>query len=266
MFYCGLDIGSTASKLALIEEERLRELLLLPTGWSSREAAARALDWLSGEGYARESFKLIATGYGRIAVADADRVITEISCHGRGAAELMQGDGTVIDIGGQDSKIISVEKGRSVSFLMNDKCAAGTGKFLEVMANRLGVDLPELFTLAAAGTPLPISAMCTVFAESEVISHIGSGKKREDIAAGVVESVVKRVAGLYAKHDHLAGTVFLSGGLAGCSYVAERLGLAIGETVQSHPLGRYAGAIGAALLGRGQGTALQLEGVKESKV
>ena len=105
-------------------------------------------------------------------------------------------DCTIIDVGGQDTKVILVEHGMVRDFLMNDKCSAGTGKFLEVMANRLGVTLQELFELAAEGEVLPISSLCTVFAESEVINYIGEGKKREDIAAGVVDSVATKVAQL----------------------------------------------------------------------
>ena len=132
---------------------------------------------------------------------------------------------------------------------MNDKCAAGTGKFLEIMANRLNVDLQELFTLASQGTPLAISAMCTVFAESEVISHIGAGEKREDIAAGVVESVVNRVAGLCSRHN-VKGDLLLTGGLCECEYLHQRLSEKLGKPVVSHPMGRYAGALGAALIAR----------------
>ena len=132
---------------------------------------------------------------------------------------------------------------------MNDKCAAGTGKFLEIMANRLNVDLSEMFDLAAQGEPLAISSMCTVFAESEVISHIGSGERREDIAAGVVDSVVNRVAGLCSRHS-IRGKVVLTGGLCECQYLINRLSQKIGREICSDPLARYAGALGAALIAR----------------
>ena len=158
-------------------------------------------------------------------------------------------DCTIIDIGGQDTKVITVEKGVSTNFLMNDKCAAGTGKFLEIMANRLNVDLKELYELAERGTPLAISAMCTVFAESEVISHIGSGERREDIAAGVVDSVVKRVAGLVSRHA-VKGRLVLTGGLSECPYLIRRLSERVGREIYAEPLGRYAGALGAALIAR----------------
>ena len=127
--------------------------------------------------------------------------------------------------------------------------AAGTGKFLEIMANRLNVTLAEMYDLAAQGEPLAISSMCTVFAESEVISHIGSGERREDIAAGVVDSVVGRVAGLVSRHP-VKGKVVLTGGLSECDYMIRRLSEKIGRPIHSDPMGRYAGALGAALIAR----------------
>ena len=196
-----------------------------------------------------ENMKVLATGYGRVSVEYAQKVVTEITCHGRGGYALVGEDCTIIDIGGQDTKVITVEKGVSTNFLMNDKCAAGTGKFLEIMANRLNVTLEEMYEMAAQGEPLAISAMCTVFAESEVISHIGAGERREDIAAGVVDSVIKRVAGLVSRHA-VKGKLVLTGGLSECEYVIRRLSEKVGREIYSDPLGRYAGALGAALIAR----------------
>ena len=137
----------------------------------------------------------------------------------------------------------------AVNFLMNDKCAAGTGKFLEIMANRLNVTLEEMFDMASQGKPLAISSMCTVFAESEVISHIGAGESREDIAAGVVDSVVNRAAGLCSRYG-VRGDVMLTGGLSESAYLIGRLSEKIGVPICSHPMGRFAGALGAALIAR----------------
>ena len=200
-----------------------------------------------------EIVRIDTTGYGRSYIDSGDDSITEITCHAKGANYLNPNVRTIIDIGGQDTKVITVEHGMPASFLMNDKCSAGTGKFLEIMANRLGVDLPELFTLAASGTPLAISSMCTVFAESEVISHIGAGERREDIAAGVVDSVVCKVAVLCARHT-MAGDVLLTGGLCDSAYLVERLSLKLKCPVLTDPMGRYAGALGAALIARGKVT------------
>ena len=248
--YIGIDLGSTAAKVVVLRGKELVEHFVLPTGWSSRRTAEEIACRLAQSGHPLgPGRKVVATGYGRQSVDFADRSVTEITCHGRGGCYLMGRDCTVVDIGGQDTKVITVERGTVTSFLMNDKCSAGTGKFLEIMANRLAVDLPELFTLAAAGKPLAISSVCTVFAESEVVGHIGAGARREDIAAGVVESVVQKVAGLCTRHG-LGQTVALTGGLCDSSYLVERLSQKLGRPVCAHPLGRYAGALGAALIAR----------------
>ena len=127
----------------------------------------------------------ISTGYGRIAVPYATKTVTEITCHGRGAQYLFGAEGTVIDVGGQDTKIIQLSGGKVKKFVMNDKCSAGTGKFLEVMADRMGVSQQRLAELARLGTPTAISSMYTVFAESEVISLVGKGEPLENIAKGL---------------------------------------------------------------------------------
>lgn len=249
-FYTGIDIGSTATKVVVLDETGMADHFVVPTGWSSKEAAAAVKERLSSSGYSvNAAMRVIATGYGRIAVDYAAKTVTEITCHAKGGHALMGRDCTIVDIGGQDTKVITVENGMASGFLMNDKCSAGTGKFLEIMANRLGVGPGELFDLAAEGKPLAISSMCTVFAESEVISHIGAGERREDIAAGVVDSVVKKVAGLCTRHG-LRGDVVLTGGLCDCPYMVEQLSRALNAPVFTDPMGRYAGALGAALIAR----------------
>ncbi len=250
IYFTGIDIGSTASKVVVLDKDSIVAYFVIPTGWNSKDTSREIAKRLAEMGMpVDENMKIIATGYGRVSVEYADKVVTEITCHGRGGYHLLGKDCTIVDIGGQDTKVITVEKAVSVNFLMNDKCAAGTGKFLEVMANRLNVDLQEMFELASQGEPLAISAMCTVFAESEVISHIGAGEKREDIAAGVVDSVVSRVAGLCARHS-IRGDVMLTGGLCDCDYLIKRLSEKIERPISSHPMGRYAGALGAALIAR----------------
>ena len=257
-YFIGIDIGSTAAKAVVLEASQVAARLVLPTGWSSKETAGEIAGRLAAEGYpVQQAGRIVATGYGRVAVDYAHKVVTEITCHGKGGYALAGGDCTVVDIGGQDTKVITVESGTPSSFLMNDKCSAGTGKFLEVMASRLGLGLGELFSLAEEGTPLEISSMCTVFAESEVISHIGAGESRGDIAAGVVESVVAKVGGLCLRHG-LRGRVILTGGLCDSPYVVDRLSQRLGVPVCTHPLGRYAGALGAALIAQGKGAALLL--------
>ncbi len=251
-YFTGIDIGSTASKVVVLDEEKMVDHFVLPTGWSSKETSAEIARRLEADGTpVNDEMKVIATGYGRVAVDYAAKTVTEITCHGRGGHALLGRDCTIVDIGGQDTKVITVENGMPSSFLMNDKCSAGTGKFLEIMANRLGVDLGELFEMAGRGKPLAISSMCTVFAESEVISHIGNGERREDIAAGVVESVVNKVAGLCSRHS-MKGDVLLTGGLCECEYLINSLSAKLGTKVYSDPLGRFAGALGAALIARGK--------------
>ncbi len=216
-----------------------------PTGYSSVDAAERIRDDLEDAGFPLADCSVIATGYGRVSVPYADETVTEITCHGRGATHLFGPDGVVVDIGGQDTKVIVLSGGRVVKFAMNDKCSAGTGKFLEVMANRMGVTQEELAALAREGTPTQISSMCTVFAESEVISLIGAGTPREDIAWGVVESVASKVIPLVPQVD--GASYFLTGGLCDNAYLVERLAAQLGEPVRTCAQARFAGAIGAAL-------------------
>ena len=246
MYQVGIDIGSSAAKAVVMNEGEVVRTLLLNTGFNSRKTAEEIYETFKNEGITKENARYVATGYGRISVPYADDVITEITCHGKGAAFLFHEDGTVIDIGGQDTKGISLKKGRVMKFIMNDKCSAGTGKFLEVMTNRLGLTQNELSELARKGNPITISSMCTVFAESEVISLIGKGIPREDIAYGVIESVVTKVVQLISQVP--AEQYFLTGGLCEDEYIIERLVKALGAPVSSAPLARYAGAVGAALM------------------
>lgn len=244
----GIDIGSTAAKAAVVDGAgEIVFTCVIPTGYSSVDAAGRLRGELMAAGFdvEREACRTVATGYGRVAVPYADKVVTEITCHGIGAARLFGDHGTVIDVGGQDTKVIQLKGGRVVKFAMNDKCAAGTGRFLEIMADRLGITQQQMAELARAGEETKISSMCTVFAESEVIGLIGRGEPRENIARGVIESVVSRVATMAGQ---AAGAPFyLTGGLCENAYVVERLSELLGSPVTTSPQARFAGAIGAAL-------------------
>lgn len=245
MYHVGIDIGSTASKVAVLENQQIIKTLLMNTGFSSIVTSEAILKQLSESGINKENSKFVATGYGRVSVPYADKSITEISCHAKGADFLFGDDCTVIDIGGQDTKAIMLSKGRVVKFVMNDKCSAGTGKFLEIMSNRLGVTQNELSNLALKGNAITISSMCTVFAESEVISLIGKGTPREDIAYGVIESVVNKVVQLVSQVSN--DKYYLTGGLCDNQYLISRLEKTLQNSVSSIPIARYAGAIGAAL-------------------
>ncbi len=249
-YYVGIDIGSTAAKTAVISSGKLLDVFSLPTGWSGKDTARCIGELLRDKGYG-ENMRCIATGYGRSCVDFADKAITEITCHARGASALFGENCLVIDVGGQDTKVITVEAGAVKDFIMNDKCAAGTGKFIEVMANRLGVSLEELYSFAELGQPTSISSMCTVFAESEVISQIGEGEKRENIAAGIIRSIASKVANLAARQQTDKNTV-LTGGLSRSEYFAKVLSNELKQDVRRHPLGIYAGALGAALISAGR--------------
>ena len=245
----GIDIGSTAAKTVVLDAsgENVLFTSLMPTGWSGAQAGAAIRDKLAAAGFLVEDANVVATGYGRVSIPYAGKAVTEITCHGHGVNRLYGPDCTVVDIGGQDTKIITLGGGAVQDFLMNDKCAAGTGRFLEVMATSLGVDLEELFTLAAQGSGTTISSMCTVFAESEVISLIGKGCPKENIAFAVCESIVTKVASMCGRQP--AGAVYyLSGGLCDSAYLRCRLAEKLNAKVQTSPMARYAGALGAAIL------------------
>ena len=251
MLYAGIDIGSTAAKAVLLNDDKTKILArkLMPSGWNSRETAEEILTWLLSLGYSREELRIIATGYGRVSVPYADSTLTEITCHGKGAAFLGGNDLTVIDIGGQDTKVIVLKNGRVIDFVMNDKCSAGTGKFLEVMSNRMGLTLSEFFALAETGKEIKISSMCTVFAESEIVSLMGLGTPREDIACGAVGSVVAKVATLVSRKDN-TGDYFLTGGFCESALLVSKLSEVLGSEVKTMPEARFAGALGAALIGK----------------
>ncbi len=248
LYYAGIDIGSTCSKTIVMDHQgQILHRLLRPTGWSSVDTAESILQELDSLGIPQGRCRVVSTGYGRAAVPGASKNVTEITCHARGACRIYgTQDLTVIDIGGQDTKLICTQGGQVMDFLMNDKCSAGTGRFLEVMANTLSVRLEELCELARSGSGVSISSMCTVFAESEVIGLIGKGEKRENIAFAVVDSIVKKVAS-QAGRLKLDQTVCLTGGLCEFDYLREQLGKALRCEVRTCPDGRYAGAVGAAL-------------------
>ena len=245
MHRIGIDIGSTMTKVAVFEGDELVATLLTPTGFNSATTAQDIRAELDGRGYTAGEHTICATGYGRVSVPFADKTVTEITCHARGATWLFGDSGTVLDVGGQDTKVIELAGGKVKKFVMNDKCSAGTGKFLEIMANRMGVTQERLAELAAAGEPTTISSMCTVFAESEVISLVGRGEPLENIANGVIESVVGKVCTLAAQVP--GDSYYLTGGLCENGYIIDRLASKLGKPVTSNPNARYAGAIGAAL-------------------
>lgn len=253
MVVAGIDVGSLSAEAVIFADGGIAAYSILPTGADSRRAAERALvEALGTAGVPREQVAfIVATGYGRISVPFADRRVTEITCHGRGAVYFIHGTRTVIDIGGQDSKVIRVgPQGAVEDFAMNDKCAAGTGRFLEVMARALETDIEGFHTLAAKGEkPAAVSSVCTVFAESEVVSLIGQGTPREEIALGLCEAVADRTAAL-AHRVGLVEEVVMTGGVAKISSVVAAVSRKLGVKVAVPAEPQIAGALGAALIAR----------------
>lgn len=253
--FIGIDIGSTSAKTVVLDENKnIKHRLLRPTGWSSIDAAEEIKAELNKLGFNVDDARIVATGYGRVNVPYADRCVTEITCHALGAKHIFNCDDMVIiDIGGQDTKIIEVNSGNVTDFIMNDKCSAGTGRFLEVMANTLAMSSRDMCELARAGGGVKISSLCTVFAESEIVGLIGRGESKENIACAVIDSIINKVIGQIG-HINIAGKkVALTGGLCDYEYIIESLSKKLNTKVLSSENGRFAGAIGAAIIAQRKG-------------
>ena len=285
MYVAGIDVGSVAAKAIVLEmlpngDSQIAGRAVLPTGWNTAEAGEFALNnACEAAAMARNDLRHVtATGYGRIALPFADKTVTEISCHARGAAHLFPRAGLVLDIGGQDSKVISLDipreaeagsldagldaangTGNLVSvksaskpgavrdFLMNDKCAAGTGRFLQVLSGILNMPLDELGKAAATGKPVAISSMCAVFAETEIVGLLARSTPPQDIAAGVFRAIARRMCAL-ARRIPMQGECVFTGGLATSPAFAAILSDELGLTVQVPPDPQTVGALGAALI------------------
>lgn len=247
----GIDIGSITSKAVLMKEGIILAAKVVFTGYNVETAAKKVFDDVLAEaGLPPEAVgRIVATGYGRKGVAIAHESLTEILCHGAGAYYQNREVRFVIDIGGQDSKAILLDdKGRVKNFTMNDKCAAGTGRFLEVMARAMEVNLEAFGDLSLqADLPAKISSLCTVFAESEVISLISKGISRENIIAGIHESIGTRVSAM-AKRVGLQEPVMMTGGVAKNIGVVKALEEKLGLKIEVSPYAQVNGAIGAAYL------------------
>jgi predicted CoA-substrate-specific enzyme activase len=251
MIHLGIDIGSVCAKGIAIRGDHM-EKVLLPTGWNIRDTAHQLKSLLLERLDASEADiqTVIATGYGRISIPYATRQVTEITCHARGAAYLSSSARTIIDIGGQDSKVISIDAdGRVMDFIMNDKCAAGTGRFLQVMAHVLGAEVDDLDALACEGNPIEINSMCTVFAESEIVSLLAQGTDKASVAAGILSSISQRIVHLSSRVT-LRNQIFFTGGVSKSEVVRNNLAEKLGMAVAHHEDSQFAGAIGAALIGR----------------
>jgi len=253
MYTIGIDIGSVTAKGALMAGGVLKATRACFTGYNAGAAAHTIYDGLLADRQLSPADiqGVVATGYGRNSVPFADKTFTEIMCHAAGARHLNPAIRAVIDIGGQDSKaILLAESGNVANFIMNDKCAAGTGRFLEVMARAMEVDLDNFGALSLkAVSPAKISSLCAVFAESEVVSLIARGEKRENIIAGIHEAIASRVTAMAARLGiGPAASVMMTGGVAKNIGVVFALEKVLGYPVLVSPHAQMTGAIGAAHL------------------
>ena len=249
--FVGIDIGSLATKIALLDNGKLLDFRTERSTFDFKRIGLNLFtDILETNNLNREDVFVMSTGYGRNTIDFNDDRITEITAHARGVQFFFQEAHSVIDIGGQDSKaiLISEKTGNVVDFQMNDKCAAGTGRFLEVMANALEVPIEEIGGLGLqSNDPASISSTCTVFAESEVISLFAKGTKKEDIAAGIHKSIARRVAGM-AKRIGVAPLLVFCGGVAKNVAVKKFLEEEFGYEIVIPEQPQLTGAIGAALI------------------
>jgi (R)-2-hydroxyacyl-CoA dehydratese activating ATPase len=268
-YAAGVDVGSTQTKAVILSEAgEIVGRSLIDTGANVILAAENAYVAALKDGRIDEEEVeyIIGTGYGRYRVTFGNSQVTEISCHGRGAVYMFPGTHTVLDMGGQDTKAIQVSSdGEIVDFCMNDKCAAGTGRFLGAAATALDIPLNELGgTALRSERPVRISTTCTVFAESEVLSWLGKGKKIEDILMGVHQSIASRSIGLLRRVG-ITEEITFTGGVTrnvGMIYaLEEKLGVKLNVSEDSH----YMGALGAALfaLDRISASRLPVDALKE---
>ena len=253
--YAGVDIGSVTTKAVLLDERcELRAFELAPTGsdrdQSGSECLAAALAGSSIN--AGEIRRIVTTGYGRRAMSGVDRAVPEIVCHARGTHHLYPEARTILDIGGQDSKVIELDNnGLTARFEMNDKCAAGTGRFLEVLTERLlGIELEEHGPVSLEATdPCSLSSICTVFAESEIVSLLSEGRSREDVAAGMHQAIVRRLIAMgKAAQLSFRPAIVFSGGVALNTGVCSALEAALGSSIVVPEQPQITAALGAALM------------------
>ena len=251
MITIGIDVGSITTKAVMMKDGAVVSAKVINTGYNAKNAGETVLEDIISEVRIKRSSieRIVATGYGRNSVPFADKAVTEITCHASGGRYLNPKIRSVIDIGGQDSKaIIMDEKGRVKDFAMNDKCAAGTGRFLEVMARALEVNLDDFGKMSLnAENPSIISSICTVFAESEIISLISKGEKRENIIAGIHNSISVRVVAM-AGRIGLTAPVMMTGGVAKNIGVVKALEKKTGHSIFVSKEAQIAGAIGAAII------------------
>lgn len=245
----GIDVGAISAK-AVVYDGQLKGYSIKPTGWTPREAGHQVFqEALIQAGYGEEDVGyIVGTGYGRVSLSFIHKSVTEITCHAKGIYYLFKNIPLIIDIGGQDSKVIVLDTtGRVINFSMNDKCAAGSGRFLEVMAMALGMTINELGSFGNAAEPVAISSMCTVFAESEVISLLAKGASKDSIVSGINQSIAKRICSMLKMKD-LGTTAIFTGGVAKNSGVKLALEKELGIKLIVPEEPQISGALGAAII------------------
>ncbi len=253
IYFAGIDLGSTMTKVVILDEdEQVRAYVVNHTGAEHRRLANKVMEEvLDKSGLSIEDMTFImATGYGRINVPFADKQVTELTCHARGVASFFPNVRLAIDIGGQDAKGLKIRNGKLLDFVMSDKCAAGTGRFLEVTADALGLKLEDLGKISLGATQkISVSSTCTVFAQQEVVNHLSSGVPLEDVVAGLHDAIASRVSRMVRRLKVEPDVVF-TGGVAKNIGVVKALEEALGYQifVPEEPL--LSGAIGAALTGK----------------
>jgi len=255
MITAGIDIGAVSTKAVILTgANEIMASNVMATGVNSKKSVQNSLDKaLEDAGLEFEDVNyILATGYGRFNIPFSSKQVTEISCHAKGAHFLFPGTKAVLDIGGQDCKAIRIsEEGEAIDFIMNDKCAAGTGRFLEVMARVLGTKIEKLgeLSLKAKNKKIEISSMCTVFAESEVISLIASGHPRDEITNGLHRAIVDRIISL-ANKIGIAESITLTGGVINNVGIVHILKEKFGTNINVPSNPQIVGALGAAIIAR----------------
>jgi predicted CoA-substrate-specific enzyme activase len=250
MYTVGIDIGSLVTKIVLARDGKYVDYVIDRSSYQFNEVGTHLFLQLLERYHLMKSdiSKIMSTGYGRHSISIADSQVTEITAHAKGVLFYFPKTQSVIDIGGQDSKVMKILNGKVIDFQMNDKCAAGTGRFLEVMANALDVPIQELGSVAlSSSSPEKVSSTCTVFAESEVISLFAQGAKKEDIAMGIHISIAKRV-GAMAKRINVQAPIVFCGGVAWNSAVKKALENELGNPLLVPENPQITGALGAAIL------------------
>ena len=249
MYSVGIDSGSVATKGVLFDGNNIIKKIIIPTGWSPKYASLEVYNKLTKDIEKSDIKKVIGTGYGRVSMDFVDKKVTEITCHAKGVHFLNNNIKTILDIGGQDSKVINLDNDGNVSnFIMNDKCAAGTGRFLQVTSNLLGTDVGSIDDLAKGAEPEIISSMCTVFAESEIISLLAKSVSKESIAAGILQSIANRSKSMLSRIDILDEIAF-TGGVAKCSVLVNMIEESLNKKIYIAEDTQIIGALGAAIIG-----------------